>query len=51
MVASLDGGRLIRRTRRGPAADLAALAGQLADEILAEGGAEILERIRNSPQR
>ncbi len=51
LVASLDGRRLIRRSRAGRAADLDGLAVELAEEILADGGAEILERIRENPQQ
>ncbi len=51
LVASLDGEWLIRRSRSGPAAELQTMALELAEEILAEGGAEILERIRENPQR
>jgi hydroxymethylbilane synthase len=51
LVASLDGQQLIRRSRAGRAAELAALALELAEEILKDGGAEILEHIRNNAQR
>jgi hydroxymethylbilane synthase len=51
LVASLDGRRLIRRSRIGPAGQLAALAEELAEQMLAEGGGEILEGIRNSLAR
>ncbi len=51
LIASLDGRVLIRRSRSGPAAELHTMALELAEEILAEGGAEILEQIRNITQQ
>jgi hydroxymethylbilane synthase len=45
-VMSLDGGRVIRASRRGSAADPEALGRQLAEELAASGAAEILEEVR-----
>lgn len=51
LVASLDGRQVLRRALQGPAADSRRLAGELAQRILSEGGAEILEQIRNRAER
>jgi hydroxymethylbilane synthase len=47
MVASLDGRRVVRRSRRGPAAQLGQLAESLAADILEAGGGQILGSIRS----
>jgi hydroxymethylbilane synthase len=47
MVASLDGRRVVRRSRRGPAAKLGQLAESLAADILEAGGGQILGSIRS----
>jgi hydroxymethylbilane synthase len=47
LVAELDGRRVVRRMVQGPLSDLQRLAERLADALLAEGGAEILDSIRN----
>jgi hydroxymethylbilane synthase len=43
LVASLDGGRIIRGERRGPTQDARALGVALAEELLAQGAASILK--------
>ena len=43
MLASLDGRSMLRSAKRGPAADRTALGTALADDILAGGGAGLLE--------
>lgn len=48
LVATLDGRRVIRRSVAGPVERIEGLAEELAETILAEGGEEILEQIRNS---
>ncbi len=45
LVGEVDGSRLIRRERRAPRADAERLGRELADEILAAGGREILARL------
>ncbi len=47
LVASLDGQSIVRASRAGAAEDLVRLAEELAGELLARGGEEILEQIRN----
>jgi hydroxymethylbilane synthase len=46
LVASLDGTRVVRCAREGRAGDLPRLADELAEEVLENGGAEILGSIR-----
>jgi hydroxymethylbilane synthase len=46
LVAALDGSRLVRDEIRGPAEQADVLGTQLADQLLAAGGAEILEEVR-----
>ena len=46
LVASLDGTRVVRRTREGKARNLPRLSDELAEEVLDNGGAEILGSIR-----
>ena len=48
LVASLDGARVVRRTLKGKAAGLRRLAVELAEEILENGGKEILGSIREN---
>ncbi|HXH73146.1 MAG TPA: hydroxymethylbilane synthase [Mariprofundaceae bacterium] len=45
LVGEVDGSKVIRREAEAPAADAEALGIRLADEILAAGGREILERL------
>ncbi len=45
LVAELDGSRLIKQTLEGPCDQAAKLGLQLADALLAEGAASILERL------
>jgi porphobilinogen deaminase len=47
LVTELDGERAIRRSIRGKASGILSLAETLADTILDEGGAEILDAIRS----
>jgi hydroxymethylbilane synthase len=51
MVASLDGRRIVRSSRRGPAGELGQLAAGLAADILKAGGGEILGSIRSHADR
>ncbi len=51
LIASLDGEPTVRSTVCGKALDLRRLAAKLADDILEQGGAEILASIRNNPGR
>jgi hydroxymethylbilane synthase len=46
LVASSDGRRVVRVRGEGAAGDAAALGRQLAQRVLADGGAEILEELR-----
>jgi hydroxymethylbilane synthase len=48
MVASLDGTRIVRRNLEGEAGELRRMASELADEILDNGGEEILGSIRKN---
>jgi hydroxymethylbilane synthase len=43
LVGSLDGARILRAERRGPAADAARLGEELADELIAGGALAIIE--------
>jgi hydroxymethylbilane synthase len=45
IIVSPDGGQVIRKEASGPAAEAAALGRALGDELLAEGGAKILEAV------
>ena len=45
IVVSPDGGQVIRKEANGPLADAAALGHALGDQLLAEGGAKILEAV------
>jgi len=45
VVVSPDGAQVIRKEARGPASDAAALGRALGDELLAAGGAKILEAV------
>jgi hydroxymethylbilane synthase len=45
VILSPDGARQIRGTRRGPSASAEAIGAELAAELLARGGAEILEAL------
>ena len=45
IVVSPDGAQVIRKESSGPAADAGALGRALGDELLAEGGAKILEAV------
>src|SRR5512142_2362329 len=45
LVASLDGARIVRGERRGPAADARALGEALGEELLAAGAAAILKEL------
>jgi hydroxymethylbilane synthase len=45
LIAPVDGSRLLKAVRRGPAADAVAIGLQLAEELLAMGGREILEEV------
>jgi hydroxymethylbilane synthase len=45
LVASLDGTRVIRGERAGPAADAPALGEALGEELLSGGAAEILREL------
>ena len=45
LVASLDGARVVRGERGGPAGEAGALGTALAEELLARGAAEILEEL------
>lgn len=45
IVVSPDGAQVIRKESSGPAADAATLGRALGDELLAEGGAKILEAV------
>lgn len=45
VVASPDGARIVRREASGPVADAVSLGSELGNELLAGGGAEILEEV------
>lgn len=45
LIASMDGTRIVRETRRGPAASGNELAVALADKLLADGGRAILDEL------
>ena len=45
IVVSPDGGQVIRKDASGPASEAAALGRALGDELLAAGGAKILEAV------
>lgn len=47
-LASLDGSRILRTTDRGPASNPATLGEKVGEFILANGGREMLERIRRT---
>jgi len=49
VVASLDGGRVIRRSVTGSRKACAAIGLQLAESILGDGGADILEAVYGAP--
>ena len=44
LLASADGRIVVRRTRSGPAADAATLGVEAAEDLLASGGAELLDK-------
>jgi len=46
LVASLDGTQIVRRSREGEVGNLPRIAEELAEEVLENGGAEILASIR-----
>ncbi len=48
-IISLDGKKVIRKTIAGPKEKATALGQKLAVEVLTNGGAEILESIKNQP--
>lgn len=47
LVASLDGERVVRAEQEGAARDAESIGCRLAEEVLASGGAEILQELRN----
>jgi hydroxymethylbilane synthase len=49
LVASLDGSRIVRGERSGPAAEAARVGLELAEDLLARGAGEILATIERGP--
>jgi hydroxymethylbilane synthase len=45
IIISPDGSKMIRHARHGSVADAAALGDALAEQLLAEGGKEILDAV------
>jgi hydroxymethylbilane synthase len=51
LVATLDGARVLRVERRGPAVDAAAIGMAAADDLLAQGAAGILDEVERANAR
>ena len=48
IVASLDGARIIRYTRVGPRTNAASLGREVAEQLLSQGAAEILDEAKRN---